>query len=38
MEIRKKVLGQEHPDTLTNIDHTALIHRNRGQISEAEEL
>jgi hypothetical protein len=37
MEIRKKVLGQEHPDTLTSINNLASKFRHQGRLTEAEE-
>ena len=30
METRKKVLGQEHPDTLTSMDNLVEIYRKQG--------
>jgi hypothetical protein len=27
----KRVLGEEHPDTLTSIDNLATIYRNQGR-------
>ncbi|KAF2875763.1 Tetratricopeptide repeat-domain-containing protein, partial [Massariosphaeria phaeospora] len=38
METRKRVLGEEHPDTLTSIGNLALTYRNQGRWKEAEEL
>ena len=38
METRKRVLGQEHPDTLASIDNLALTFWNQGRWKEAEEL
>jgi len=38
METRKRVLGEEHPDTLTSIDSLASTYRNQGRWKEAEEL
>lgn len=32
METTKRVLGGEHPDTLTNIDNLASIYRNQGTL------
>jgi WD40 repeat protein len=37
-ERQKKVLGAEHPDTLTSIANLASTYRNQGQWKEAEEL
>ena len=38
METRKRVLGEEHPDTLTSISNLALTYRNQGQWKKAEDL
>jgi tetratricopeptide (TPR) repeat protein len=38
MEIRKRVLGAEHPDTLTGIGNLALTYWNQGRWKEAEDL
>jgi tetratricopeptide (TPR) repeat protein len=38
MEERKRVLGQEHPDTLTSMANLASTYRNQGRWKEAEEL
>jgi hypothetical protein len=38
METRKRVLGEEHPDTLLSIGNLALTYSNQGQWKEAEEL
>ena len=38
METRKRVLGEEHPDTLTSIGNLALTYRNQGRWKEAEQL
>ena len=38
MKISKRVLGQEHPDTLTSIVNLASTYRNQGRWKEAEEL
>jgi len=37
-ERRKKVLGSEHPDTLTSMGNLASTYRNQGRWKEAEEL
>ena len=37
-ERRKKVLGSEHPDTLTSMANLASTYRNQGRWKEAEEL
>ncbi|KAH8708390.1 kinesin light chain [Phaeosphaeriaceae sp. PMI808] len=38
MEMRKRVLGDEHPDTLTSMANLASTYRNQGRWKEAEEL
>jgi tetratricopeptide (TPR) repeat protein len=38
METRKRVLGEEHLDTLTSISNLALTYANQGRWKEAEEL
>ncbi|KAI9777309.1 MAG: hypothetical protein M1816_004797 [Peltula sp. TS41687] len=38
METRRRVLGQEHPDTLTSIANLASTYRNQGRWKEAKEL
>jgi len=38
METRKKVLGEEHPDTLTSMKNLASILKGRGQNAEAIKL
>ena len=38
METRKRVLGDEHPDTLTSMSNLALTYRNQGRWKEAEAL
>jgi tetratricopeptide (TPR) repeat protein len=38
MEIRKRVLGPEHPDTLTSMANLASTYRDKGRWDEAEEL
>jgi tetratricopeptide (TPR) repeat protein len=38
METRKRVLGQEHPETLASINNLASTYRNQGRWKEAEEL
>ena len=38
METRKRVLGQEHPDTLTSMANLASTYRNQGRWKEAEQL
>ena len=36
--MRKRVLGAEHPDTLTSMGNLELIYGNQGRWKEAEEL
>jgi hypothetical protein len=38
METKKRVLGDEHPDTLTSIANLASTYRNQGRWKEAKEL
>jgi hypothetical protein len=38
METRKRVLGQEHPDTLTSMANLASTYWDRGRRKEAEDL
>jgi hypothetical protein len=38
MEVRKRILGEEHPDTLISITHLASIYTNQGRWNEAEVL
>jgi hypothetical protein len=38
MESRKRLLGAEHPDTLTSMANLASMYRNQGQWKEAEGL
>ena len=38
METRKRVLREEHPDTLTSMANLASTYRNQGRWKEAEEL
>ncbi len=38
METSLRVLGQEHPDTLTSTGNLASTYRNQGRWKEAEEL
>lgn len=38
METRKRVFGEEHPDTLTSMVNLALTYQNLGRWVEAEEL
>ena len=36
LELRKKVLGPKHPDTLTGMSNLALVLRSQGKYEEAE--
>jgi hypothetical protein len=38
METRERVLGEEHPDTLTSMANLAVTYRNQGRWDEAEKL
>ena len=38
MEMRKKLLGAEHPDTLNSMANLASTYRNQGQWNKAEQL
>ena len=38
MEMRKKLLGPEHPSTTTNMANLAITYQNQGRWNEAEEL
>ncbi|KAF2741890.1 hypothetical protein M011DRAFT_472716, partial [Sporormia fimetaria CBS 119925] len=38
MEARKRVLGEEHPNTLTSMNNLAATYRNQGRWKEAEQL
>jgi hypothetical protein len=38
VKMRKRVLGQEHPDTLTSMGNLASTYKNQGRWKEAEEL
>jgi hypothetical protein len=38
MQMRKRVLGDEHPDTLTSMANLASTYRNQGRWEEADEL
>ena len=38
METRKRLLGAEHPSTLTSMSNLALTYWNQGRWNEAEEL
>jgi tetratricopeptide (TPR) repeat protein len=38
LELRERVLGKEHPDTLTSMDNLALLLIRQGKYGEAEEI
>ncbi|KAK8071889.1 ATP GTP binding protein [Apiospora saccharicola] len=38
LELRVKVLGQEHPDTLTNMNNLAFVLESQGKYLEAEQM
>ena len=38
MEMRMKLLGAEHPDTLTSMENIAVTYCNQGKWIEAEQL
>ena len=38
LEIRRKVLGREHPDTATSLDNLAGLYRAMGDYAKAEPL
>jgi TRAP-type mannitol/chloroaromatic compound transport system substrate-binding protein len=38
MQMRKRVLGEEHPHTLSSVANLASTYRNQGWWKEAEEL
>ncbi len=38
MEMRMRVLGTKHPETLTSMNNLASTYRNQGRLKEAEEL
>ena len=38
METRKRVLGEEHPDTLTSIANLASTYKHQGRLNKAEEI
>jgi Tetratricopeptide repeat len=38
MEMTKRLLGQEHPDTLSSMNNLASTYQNQGRWKEAEEL
>ena len=38
MDMRKKLLGAEHPDTLTSMANLTVIYQNQGWFNEAEQL
>jgi len=38
VEMMTRVLGQEHPDSLTSMDNLALTYHHQGRLKEAEDL
>src|SRR5262249_22960551 len=38
LDIRRRVLGEEHPDTLTSVNNVASIYRDEGKYRDAELL
>ena len=38
LNMRKKLLGAEHPDTLLSMENLARIYANKGNLKEAEQL
>jgi len=38
LELRKRVLGEEHPNTLTSMNHLANLYHSQGRLAEAEPL
>ena len=38
MDMRRKILGAEHPDTLSSVANLASIYWNQGRWNEAEQL
>jgi tetratricopeptide (TPR) repeat protein len=38
LEVRRRVLGEEHPDTLFSINNLAMLYRTGGQLDKAEPL
>ena len=38
MDMRKKLLGEEHPDTLSSIESLAMIYFDQGRWDKAEQL
>ena len=38
IEMTKKLLGAEHPDTLTSMENLASTYRRQGRLNEAEHL
>ena len=38
MQVRERVLGAEHPDTLTSVNNLAALYRGQGRYAEAEPL
>jgi len=38
LEGREKVLGKEHPDTLTSVNNLAFVLQDQGKYEEAEQM
>src|SRR5271154_3009543 len=38
MDIRKKLFGEEHPDTLSSMENLASTYRNQQRLNDAEQL
>jgi len=38
VEVRERVLGNEHPSTLTSMNNLALVQRDQGKYDEAEQM
>ncbi|XTI89188.1 Tetratricopeptide repeat-domain-containing protein [Cenococcum geophilum] len=38
LELKEKVLGREHPDTLSSMSKLAVVFRNQGKYEEAEQV
>ncbi|WP_226595142.1 tetratricopeptide repeat protein, partial [Microseira wollei] len=38
LELRKRLLGEDHPDVATSLNNLALLYKSQGRYSEAEPL
>ena len=38
LEVRRRVLGEEHPDTLISMNNLAVLYRDQGKYAQAEPL